>query len=276
VPSAGEAAATLHAELRSVAEAVAVEAADLVRERRAHGARVADRKSSPVDVVTAIDHESEAFLRTRLAQLRPDDGFLGEEGGRGASATGVTWVVDPIDGTVNLLYGVPHYCVSVAAVDPQGVSMAGAVVDVTRGTVFSAGRGAGATQDGDALQVRDRAPLAEQLFLTGFQYRTEVRGLQGAAVARLVPQVRDIRRMGSAALDLCALAAGLADAYVEEGLQLWDRAAAALVATEAGAQVEIHRGAGGMECVVAAPVASFAEVLRLVTDCGFLAPDERA
>jgi myo-inositol-1(or 4)-monophosphatase len=258
-------------ELRRVAETAAVEAAALVRERRAAaGTSVAASKSSPVDIVTEVDRESEAFLRQRLAELRPGDGFLGEEGGRGDSTTGVTWVVDPIDGTVNFLYGLPQYCVSVAAVDDGERSLAGAVVDVTTGAVFSAALGAGATRDGVPLRVRGPAPLSEQLFLTGFQYRPELRELQGVAVARLLPRVRDIRRMGSAALDLCALAAGTADAYVEEGLHLWDRAAAALVATEAGARVEIHRGAGGTDCVVAAPATSFDEVLRVVTECGFL------
>jgi myo-inositol-1(or 4)-monophosphatase len=262
------------AELRKVAELAALEAAALVRERRAGGASVADHKSSRVDIVTEVDRESEAFLRRRLAQLRPGDGFLGEEGGRSGSTTGVTWVVDPIDGTVNFLYGIPHYCVSVAAVDADERSLAGAVVDVTRGSVFSAVRGGGATQDGVPIRVRDPGPLSEQLFLTGFQYQRELRELQGAAVARLVPRVRDIRRMGSAALELCALGAGTVDAYVEEGLHLWDRAAAALVATEAGARVEVHRGAGGMDCVIGAPRGTFDEVLQLVTECGFLATPE--
>ena len=259
------------AELRAVASTAALEAVRLVRERRATGATVADRKSSPVDIVTQVDRDSEALLRRRLAELRPGDGFLGEEGGRDASRTGITWVVDPIDGTVNFLYGIPHYCVSVAAVDADQASLAGAVVDVTTGEVFSAAVGAGATRNGTPLRVRDPAPQAEQLFLTGFQYRSELRALQGAATAKLLPRVRDIRRMGSAALELCAVASGTADAYVEEGPQLWDRAAAGLVASEAGATVEVHRGAGGMDCVVAAPAASYDEVLRLVTECGFLA-----
>ena len=266
----------LHAHLRQVAEAAAEEAADLVRERRTRGTAVADRKSSPVDIVTEIDRESEALLRARLAELRPGDGFLGEEGGRADSSTGVTWVVDPIDGTVNFLYGIPHYCVSVAAVDAGQRSLAGAVVDVTRGVVYSAALGAGATQDGAPIRVRAAAPLSEQLFSTGFQYQREVRELQGAAVARLVPRVRDIRRMGSAALELCALGAGTLDAYVEEGLHLWDRAAAALVATEAGARVEVHRGVGGMDGVVAAPRDTFEQVLQVVRECGFLAASGRS
>src|SRR4051794_1727617 len=147
------------AELRAVAERTAREAADLVRERRRAGASVADRKSSPVDVVTETDRESEAFLRRRLGELRPDDGFFGEEGTRRASGSGVTWVVDPIDGTVNYLYGIPQYAVSVAAVDEHQRSLAGAVVDVERRTTYSAALGAGATADGRDLAVRPPAPL---------------------------------------------------------------------------------------------------------------------
>ncbi len=258
-------------QLREIAERVAREAADLVRRRRLDGVDVAASKSSAVDVVTEVDRESEALLRSRLTALRPDDGFLGEEGGRGESRSGITWVVDPIDGTVNFLYGIGGYAVCVAAVDPQERSVAGAVVDVVSGTVYSAARGGGATRDGAPIRVRPVAPMAERLFLTGFQYQQVVRQIQGASVARLVAEVRDIRRLGSAALDLCAVAAGTADAYVEEGLQLWDRAAAGLVAEEAGAVVEVRPGAGGMDCVVCAPAAGYAEVLELVTRCGFLA-----
>jgi myo-inositol-1(or 4)-monophosphatase len=262
--------ATPH-QLREVAERVAHEAADLVRRRRLGGVEVTDRKSSAVDVVTQVDQESESLLRGRLAALRPDDGFFGEEGGREESTSGITWVVDPIDGTVNFLYGIPGYAVCVAAVDRQQRSVAGAVVDVSTGTVFSAARGGGATRDGAPIRVRPVAPMAERLFLTGFQYQQEVRRLQGPAVARLVTEVRDIRRMGSAALDLCAVACGTADAYVEEGLHLWDRAAAGLIAEEAGAVVEVRPGAGGMDCVICAPAAGYAEVLEVVTRCGFLA-----
>ena len=258
-------------QLREVAERVAREAADLVRRRRLADVEVADVKSSAVDVVTEVDREAEALLRSRLAALRPADGFFGEEGGRRESSSGITWVVDPIDGTVNFLYGIPHYCVSVAAVDRQDRAVAGAVVDVAYGAVYSAARGGGATRDGRPLRVRATAPMRERLFLTGFQYQEEVRRLQGPAVARLVTEVRDVRRMGSAALDLCAVASGTADAYVEEGLHLWDHAAAGLVAEEAGAVVEVRPGAGGMDCVVCAPAAGYAEVLEVVTRCGFLA-----
>ena len=259
--------------LRDVAVAVATEAAALVRVRRQDGVAVAATKSTGTDIVTEIDRESEALLLRRLQELRPGDGFLGEEGsGSGAaSTTGVTWVVDPIDGTVNFLYGIAPYAVSVGAVDADGASLAGAVVDVTSGEVYSAAVGEGASVDGRPLRVREPVPAGERLVLTGFQYDAERRVLQAQAVARMIGHVRDIRRIGSAALDLCAIARGAADAYVEEGLHLWDRAAAQLIVHEAGGTVGVHTGVGGMECVVAAPRTTYDEVLELVRACGFLA-----
>ena len=259
--------------LRDVAVAVATEAAALVRARRGDGVAVAATKSTSTDIVTETDREAEALLLRRLAELRPGDGFLGEEGtGSGTgSTTGVTWVVDPIDGTVNFLYGVAPYAVSVAAVDDARESLAGAVVDVTSGEVFSAARGEGASVDGRPLRVRESGPMSERLVLTGFQYDAERRVVQAEAVARMIGQVRDIRRIGSAALDLCLVARGAADVYVEEGLHLWDRAAAQLIVHEAGGVVGIFDGAGGMECVVATPAATYDEVLELVRSCGFLA-----
>lgn len=259
-------------ELREIAEVTAQEAARLVREHASGPVTVEDRKSSDVDVVTAADKASEELLARRLGELRPDDGFFGEEGGRRASRTGVTWVVDPIDGTVNFLYGLPHYAVSVAAVDTSERSLAGAVVNVPLGEVFTAGRGQGATLDGEPLRVRPVPPVAERLVLTGFQYQERIRTLQGEAVTRLLGQVRDIRREGSAALELCQVAAGRADVYVEEGLHLWDRAAAALVAEEAGARVSLHTGVGGMTCILCVPADGYEETLTLVRDCGFFGP----
>jgi myo-inositol-1(or 4)-monophosphatase len=184
----------------------------------------------------------------------------------------VTWVVDPIDGTVNFLYGIAPWAVSVGALDEDGDSLAGAVVDVTSGEVFSAAVGEGASVDGHPLRVREPVPMDERLVLTGFQYEPQRRVLQAEAVTRMIGQVRDIRRMGSAALDLCAIARGAADLYVEEGLHLWDRAAAQLIVHEAGGTVGVHPGVGGMECVVAASSATYDEVLALVRECGFLAP----
>jgi myo-inositol-1(or 4)-monophosphatase len=179
-------------------------------------------------------------------------------------------VVDPIDGTVNFLYDLPQYAVSIAATR-DGVSEAGVVVNVASGEVFEATLGGGASLDGRPLRVREVVPMGQRLVGTGFNYVQEVRQLQAVAVGRMLGSVRDVRRLGSAALDLCAVAAGRLDAYVEEGLNAWDLAAGGLVAAEAGARVESLRGVGGTTCVVAAPAGGFAEFLTLVEDCGFLA-----
>lgn len=258
-----------YADLLDLARDVAVEAAALVRERRRGHVEVAATKSSPVDIVTEVDRAAEHLLFHRLQAARPDDGFLGEEGASAASATGVTWVVDPIDGTVNFLYGLPQYSVSVAAT-VGGDSVAGVVVNVPTGERYEATRGGGATCDGRQLRVRDVPPMSERLVVTGFNYRSDVRVKQAAAVGSLLPEVRDIRRMGSAALELCAVGAGRADAYVEEGLNPWDHAAGGLVATEAGARLEVRTGASGLDCVVCAPAGGFAEFAELIEKCGFL------
>jgi myo-inositol-1(or 4)-monophosphatase len=234
-------------ELLSVARAVALEAAALVLEARRGTVEVADRKSSSVDVVTQVDRDAEQLIRERLAAARPGDGFLGEESGGGGGSTGLTWVVDPIDGTVNFLYGIPHYAVSIAVVEGEAdphrwQALAGVVVNPATGELFSATRGGGAQLGDRALRVPPPPPLDEALIATGFAYRAEIRAEQGAAIARLLPHVRDIRRMGTASLDLCAVAAGRVDAYVERTLNPWDHAAGALIAEEAGASVT---GLGG-------------------------------
>jgi myo-inositol-1(or 4)-monophosphatase len=256
-------------ELLTLARAVALEAADLVAARRREGVEVAATKSSDVDVVTAADRASEELIRDRLLTARPGDGFVGEEGDATRTGSGVTWVVDPIDGTVNFLYDLPQYAVSIAARVGEEV-VAGVVVDVAKGEVYTAARGQGAHLDGRPLRVRDRAPMAERLVATGFSYHRETRRRQAAAVTELIGEVRDIRRMGAAALDLCAVAAGRYDAYVEEGLNDWDLAAGGLVAEEAGARLEVHPGVGGQDCVVCAPEDGFAELLTLVRGSGFL------
>jgi myo-inositol-1(or 4)-monophosphatase len=259
-------------DLLKLARAVAAEAADLVRQRQADGVEVADTKSSSVDVVTEADRAAEQLIYARLTKARPGDGFLGEEGASAESTTGVTWVVDPIDGTVNFLYGIPQYAVSIAA-RRDDVVVAGVVVNVSTGEVFAATRGGGATLDGRPLRVRDAVPLEQRLVATGFSYLAEVRTLQAAAVARMLASVRDIRRLGSAALDLCALAAGRFDGYVEEGLNPWDVAAGGLVAEEAGARFESRPGVGGRSCIVAGPAAGFEEFITLVDTCGFFAAE---
>lgn len=259
-----------YVELLDLACQVADDAAALVNRQRRGGVRVADTKTSTVDIVTATDQAAEKLIQDRLFAARPDDGFLGEEGGSSTSTSGVTWIVDPIDGTVNFLYGIPQYAVSIAASIDDTV-VAGVVVNVVTGERFSATLGGGARCDGEPLEVRAPTALAESLVLTGFSYLAEIRALQAAAVARLLPEVRDIRRLGSAALDLCGIAAGRADAYVEEGLNPWDLAAGGLVAAEAGATVATEPGVGGLTAVICAPAGGFEAFFDLVSRSGFLA-----
>jgi myo-inositol-1(or 4)-monophosphatase len=256
-------------ELLELALEAARAASAHIRERRTHGVSVADTKSSDVDVVTLADRESEELIRRLVLDRRPDDAFLGEETGTASGSTGVRWVVDPIDGTVNYLYGLPEYSVSVA-VERDGVVVAGVVVNAATGVEYVATVGE-ARRDGLPLGVRGPAPLHQRLVITGFGYDAAKRAVQAAAVARLLPHVRDIRRLGSCALDLCHLAEGSADAYVEEGVNLWDYAAGAFIATQAGARWELHPGAYGTDALVAAPAHGFDELLTAVREAGFLA-----
>lgn len=255
--------------LRDVALDVAHQAADLVRRRRRDGVQVAATKSSPVDVVTEADRAAEALIRRLLLERRPDDGFLGEEGTRSQTTSGVTWVVDPIDGTVNFLYGIAQFAVCIAA-RIEGVVTAAAVHNPVTGEMFTAVKGQGALSDGRPISVSECVEPALALVGTGFSYSAEVREHQAAEVARLLPVVRDIRRMGSAALDLCAVASGRLDAYVERGLKPWDLAAAGLIAAEAGARVEgMHGAAAGERLVVAAGPGLFDLLHELLISSGF-------
>jgi myo-inositol-1(or 4)-monophosphatase len=228
------------AELLALAVDTAREAAALVARGRASAHEDVDVKSSPVDVVTAVDKACERLVVSRLLAARPDDGVLGEEAGTRTGAGPVRWLVDPIDGTVNFLYGLPAYAVSIAA-EVDGAVRAGVVLNVATGELFTAVAGGGArlTVPGAAgpepLSVSSPPSLQQALVSTGFGYRAELRRVQGAVVADLLPRVRDIRRFGSSALELCSVAAGRVDAYYEVGLNLWDHAAGALIATEAGA-----------------------------------------
>jgi len=240
---------------------------------------VSATKSSAQDVVTAMDLASEALLRARLAELRPDDAVLGEEEAFHPGTSGITWVVDPIDGTVNYLYGHSPYAVSVAAVrgpdptvapDPATwTALAGCVFSPEDGRSFTAGLGLGATLDGRPLRVNPPRPLIDSLVGTGFGYVASRRRVQGRIVAELLPRVRDIRRAGCASLDLCALAAGGLDLYYERGLQPWDLAAGALIAQEAGAQVTGLRGGQAQEAMTVAGVpGAFEEMRSLLEELG--------
>ena len=262
----------LVATLQDLAERMARRAGALVRDGRPDRVDVESTKSSAVDVVTAMDLAAEALLREMIAEDRPDDAVLGEEGGLTGGTSGVTWVLDPIDGTVNYLYGIPAYAVSVAAVvgppDPAGWTVLAACVHaVADGRTWTAGRGVGAFLDAVPIAVNPARPLAESLVGTGFGYTVDRRRGQARVVATLLPQVRDIRRMGSAAMDLCVLATGGLDAYYERGLSPWDLAAASLVAAEAGAVVTGLRGRpAGTEMTVAGPAATVAGLVALLEE----------
>ena len=261
-------------DLAALALEVAREAALLVRDRASREVTVADTKSSEVDVVTEADRASERLIRRLLRERRPDDAFLGEEGSDEEGTSGVRWIIDPIDGTVNFLYGLPQYAVSIAA-EQDGEVVAGVVLNAATGVEYVAhvaGDGTlEATRDGRPLGVRGPAPLAERLVATGFSYDASLREIQARALVRLLPRVRDIRRLGSAALDLCHVAEGSVDAYVEEGVNLWDFAAGALVARAAGARAELHPGAGGRDLLVCAPSHGFEEFREAVRQAGYLA-----
>ncbi|WP_435741426.1 inositol monophosphatase family protein [Nocardioides sp. SYSU DS0663] len=259
-------------ELREVALDVARAAVVVVREHAERGVGVAATKSSDVDVVTEADRASEALVRRLLAERRPDDAVLGEEGDDVPGTSGVRWIVDPIDGTVNFLYGIPEYAVSVAA-EVAGEVVAGVVVNAVTGTEYgahvAADGTASATRDGAPITVAAPTPLARRLVGTGFSYESRRRALQAEALVQLLPRVRDIRRMGSCALDLCHLAEGSLDAYVEEGVHLWDHAAGGLVARAAGARTELLRGVGGSPLLLAAPAHGFAEFRDAVLAAGY-------
>ncbi len=261
-------------DLLAIAKDVALRAGALAAQRRREGVEVADRKSSPVDVVTAADRETEALIRDLLAEARPHDGFLGEEGGAATSSSGLTWVVDPIDGTVNYLYGIPHYAVSIAVVEGEPdpltwTALAGCVVNPASGEVFTASAGGGAFLGDQPITVADDVDLSQALIGTGFAYASEMRARQGAVVAGLLPQVRDIRRQGTASLDLCFVAAGRYNAYFERTLSPWDHAAGALIAAEAGARVTGLDGAApSRDFILAAHPALAARLEATLRDLG--------
>lgn len=229
-------------ELRSVAHKTARAAGQEIVRLREAGVEVAHTKSSEVDIVTAADTAAEALIVASLRQARPHDGILGEEGHSLTGTTGITWVIDPIDGTVNYLYGIPAYCVSVAATVADASAygdgrrpIASAVYNPVTGEMFSAAEGHGATMNEAPIRVGDRTDLATSLVATGFGYTAERRAMQARVLQHIITEVRDIRRIGSAAYDLCLVASGRLDGYVEMGIQPWDWAGAALIATEAGA-----------------------------------------
>lgn len=228
-------------ELLALAVDIAREAGDLARTRRGEGVAIAATKSALADIVTDADREVEALIRARLTSARPGDGFLGEETGAEPGTSGVTWVVDPIDGTVNYAYGIPHYAVSIAAVAGEPVPhewmpLAGAVYDPSQQEMFTAARGGGAWLDEVRLSVSGAVP-AGALLATGFGYDPATHEGDLARVRRVMPLARDLRRAGAASLDLAYVAAGRLDGYFERGLWPWDHAAGGLLVTEAGGRI---------------------------------------
>ncbi|MEO3885583.1 inositol monophosphatase family protein [Nonomuraea sp. B5E05] len=219
-----------------LAEDIAREAGDMLLAKRPTMSGEIETKSSPTDVVTILDKASEELIRERVLAARPGDRILGEEGGEAPGESDVRWIVDPIDGTVNFLYGLPDWAVSIA-VEVNGQVVAGVVNAAQRGEVYTAALGEGAWLGGERLRCTTGVPLAQALVATGFGYSVSRRAVQGEVVAAVLPRVRDIRRGGSCAIDLCSLAAGRLDAYYERGINHWDFAAAGLVATESGARL---------------------------------------
>ncbi len=231
---AAPAAVLVSDELLDAAEAVAREAGELLTERYEGDRREGvGSKSTPTDLVSEADRASERAIVEQLARLRPEDGVLGEEGAGREGTSGLRWVVDPLDGTVNFLFGIPQWCVSVAVQDGAGATLAGAIFDPCRDEMWSAAADGPARLNGEAVTGSRRGDLATAMVATGFGYDRDVRAGQAQTAAQLIPRVRDIRRFGSAALDLAWTAAGRYDAYYERGVKIWDVAAGMLICARA-------------------------------------------
>ncbi|MEV4441588.1 inositol monophosphatase family protein [Streptomyces sp. NPDC049577] len=258
----------LKAELLAVALEAAERAGELLRDGRPADLGVAATKTSSIDVVTEMDIAAEKLITAFLAERRPEDGLLGEEGASSAGTSGVRWVIDPIDGTVNYLYGQPSWAVSIAA-ELDGEALVGVVAAPVRGETYRAVRGEGAFAGDRRLRVRPAPSLDHALIGTGFGYRAERRAAQAEVLRSLLPEVRDIRRGGSAAIDLCDVACGRLDGYYERGLNPWDFAAGALIAREAGALTGGRPGeAASTELTVAAPPGLFERLQGRLEELG--------
>ena len=238
----------MYAELLELARKVGHDAGALLMERPP--AFEIESKSTAIDIATQMDKKAEKFIMESLLAARPDDGIIGEEGSSVESKSGITWVIDPLDGTVNYFYGLPGWNVSIAAKDKNG-SIVGVVTAPTINSTWWATRGGGAFYNGHQIHCNDPIALDRSLIATGFQYDVSHRISQLEDFSKLVPIVRDLRRNGAAAVDLCHVAMGALDGYYEAGLKEWDWAAGALVATEAGATFK-HYGQGPMRISMAA------------------------
>jgi myo-inositol-1(or 4)-monophosphatase len=254
------------AELLSIAVDAAHAAGALLCERFAAGATALRSKSTPTDLVSEADLAAERLIRDRLTAARPGDAILGEEGGdRGPAATrdGLRWIVDPLDGTVNFLFGIPQWSVSIAC-EQAGETLAAVVHDPPRGETFTAARGGEAAVNGRQIQGSRRDDLATAMIATGFSYDARIRALQAQTVAKVLPRVRDIRRFGSAAIDLGWTACGRYDAYYERGLQPWDLAAGAYICRCAGLEVRELPAGEQPAGLLVAPAALVADLRALI------------
>jgi myo-inositol-1(or 4)-monophosphatase len=249
-----------HADLLALAEELARSAAEVQRERLNSGFGV-ETKSSHTDMVTEVDNAIEALIVDGILEVRPDDGILGEEGADVEGTSGYRWLIDPIDGTTNYLYGHPGFAVSIAC-ERDGETVAGVVADPLHGEVFAATRGGGATRNGASIRCSSETDLSKALVATGFGYDPGVRRAQALVVARIIGDIRDIRRMGAAAVDLCSVACGRVDAYFERGLNAWDLAAGELIASEAGATLSSIEGGPALPGSVLASAPGLANPLR--------------
>jgi len=231
--------ADLKIELASLAEEVARSAGALLMQRP--DSFTFTEKSSAVDFATQMDQQAEALIVKSLLAARPDDGIIAEEGAAQQSKSGITWVIDPLDGTVNYLYGLPGWNISIAAKNQDGV-IAGVVFAPTINSLWKATKDGGAFLNDKSIKCNDPVNLNLALIATGFSYDLELRKEQGARIQKLIPQIRDLRRNGAAAVDLCYVAMGAVDAYFESSLKEWDFAAGGLIATEAGAVISGRTG----------------------------------
>ncbi|GGO91277.1 inositol monophosphatase family protein [Wenjunlia tyrosinilytica] len=252
-------------ELLAIAVEAARRAGELLRTGRPDDLGVAATKSSPIDVVTEMDIAAEKLITEFIGGHRPEDGFLGEEGASVEGTSGVRWVIDPLDGTVNYLYGLPAWSVSIAA-EQDGRVVVGAVEVPMRAETFHAVEGEGAFRNGERVRCRTAPPFSQALVATGFGYLTQRRDNQAAVARQLLPRVRDIRRAGSAAIDLCDVACGRLDAYYERGLHPWDYSAGGLIAQEGRALVGGRPGDGASEELTVAGVPGVFEPLQTLLD----------
>jgi myo-inositol-1(or 4)-monophosphatase len=260
------------ADLLELACRLADRAAELLTDGLGRARTTIDTKSTGTDMVTEMDRASERLIVDGILAARPDDGVVGEEGTDRPGSSGVRWVIDPLDGTTNYLYGHAGFAVSIG-IQLDGEPHVGVVHDPLHREVFTAVRGGGARRNGEPVHVSAETDLAHALVATGFSYEPTRREVQAEVLRRVIPHLRDVRRMGAAAVDLCSVACGRVDAYYERGLHPWDHAAGALIAREAGAVVtHLDGGPESIDFVLAAPPALHGPLQQLLREAGAADP----